>query len=276
MTISIAVIITTYNRPDALMAVLEGLLQQTDQNFALIIADDGSGSEVKQVVVDYQARFDQRLTHVWQEDNGFRATMIRNKAVATSTADYLIFIDADCVPNQHLIARHRNLAEAGFFVAGNRILLNENFTDYVLKENIALANWRLIDWWRAKRKKYCNRWLPALYFPWQTFRKLRPKTWNTSRTCNFAVFRSDFIAVNGFNEAYHGWGFEDSDLAIRLLKKGVRHKSGRFAVTVAHLWHRQNDRAMLASNDAQLKDILNSTQIRAEKGVAEYLKHSKD
>jgi glycosyltransferase involved in cell wall biosynthesis len=271
MTISIAVIITTYKRPDALMAVLDGLLQQTDQNFDVIIADDGSGDEVRQVVADYKAQFAERLTHVWQEDSGFRATMIRNKAAAKTTADYLIFIDADCVPNQHFIARHRKLAESGFFVAGSRILLNENFTDHALKDRLALANWRLTDWWQAKRQKYCNRWLPALYFPWQLFRRLRPNTWNTARTCNFAVFRTDFIAVNGFNEAYHGWGFEDSDLAIRLLKSGVRHKSGRFAVMVVHLWHPQNDRAKLASNDARLKEILDNTQIRAEKGVGEYL-----
>lgn len=271
MTTSIAVIITTYNWPDALAAVLTGLLQQTDQKFSVLIADDGSVATTEAIIHSFQHQFQQRLKHVWQEDDGFRAAMIRNKAAAKAEADYLIFIDGDCIPNQYFIARHRQLAEKGFFVSGNRILLNQEFTQKVLQENTPLAKWAVANWWWAQKKGYCNRMRPALYLPLGWFRKLSRHQWKASRTCNLALFRNDFISVNGFDEAYHGWGMEDSDLAIRLIKQGIYYKSGRFSVNVAHLWHRQNDRSNVQENRARLERLLNNKVMQAEKGVEQYL-----
>ena len=79
---SLAVIITTYNRPDALLAVLKGYLAQKDRNFEMIVADDGSTSETAQIIADIQMNADFKITHVWQEDQGFRAAAIRNRALA--------------------------------------------------------------------------------------------------------------------------------------------------------------------------------------------------
>lgn len=271
MTTSISVIITTYNWPKALAAVLTGLLQQTDQQFSVLIADDGSVDELKTIIHSFQPQFKHQLKHIWQEDDGFRASMIRNKAAAQAETEYLIFIDADCVPNQNFIARHRKLAEKGYFICGSRILLTQDFTQKVLQEKITLATWTGADWWRAKKKGYCNRMRPALYLPLGILRKSNKRNWKACRTCNFGVFRQDFIAINGFNEAYHGWGMEDSDLAIRLIKSGIYYKSGRFSASVAHLWHQQNDRSNVLTNRARLEKLLASNVTWAEKGVGQYL-----
>lgn len=270
MTISIAVIITTYNRPDALLAVLSGLAQQTDRSFSILVADDGSTEATNKIIHDWQNK-NHPLVHVWQEDNGFRAGTIRNKAAAKTTADYLIFIDGDCIPNKNFIAQHRALAESGFFVAGNRILLTEDFTQEVLAKQIALTPWTFKNWWQAKQKKQINRLLPAIYLPLGCLRKLNKKQWKTARTCNLAIWRKDFLAVNGFNEDYEGWGYEDSDLVIRLLRNGIQHKSGRFGTGVAHLWHKENDRSQTLENKQRLETILNNNTVFVSNGVDKYL-----
>lgn len=271
MTTSISVIITTYNWPSALAAVLMGFLQQTDHQFSILIADDGSGEATKAVIQSFQPQFKYQIKHVWQEDDGFRAGMIRNKAAAQAESDYLIFVDGDCIPNQHFIARHRQLLENDYFTSGNRILLHQGFTQKVLEEEIALASWTMSDWWWAQRKGYCNRIQPAIYFPLGKLRKIRKRNWKACRTCNFGVFRRDFIAINGFDEAYHGWGLEDSDLAVRLIKKGIYYKSGRFATSVAHLWHPQTDRSNVLENRMRLEKLLESEVVQPEKGVGQYL-----
>ncbi len=120
----IAVIVTTYNRPDALAAVLEGYLAQTDSDFELLVADDGSTKETAEVVRQFRARASFPIHHVWQEDAGFRAAAIRNRALAATDADYIVFTDGDCVPPPDFVACHRRLGERGWFLSGNRLMLH--------------------------------------------------------------------------------------------------------------------------------------------------------
>src|SRR4051812_11057880 len=121
----LAVVLTTYNRPDALAAVLDGYLEQDTLDFEMIVADDGSTAETGRLIADYASRSPFPLKHVWQEDLGFRAGAARNRALAATGADYIIFSDGDCIPAARFVARHRALAEPGYFAAGNRILLSE-------------------------------------------------------------------------------------------------------------------------------------------------------
>jgi predicted glycosyltransferase involved in capsule biosynthesis len=79
------------------------------------------------------------------------------------------------------------------------------------------------------------------------------------------------MRINGFDESYSGWGLEDSDLAIRLIHAGIRHKSARFATPVFHLWHRENDRSRLDENQKLLDEIIASARIEARIGVSQYL-----
>ena len=268
----IAVIVTTYNRPDALAAVLDGYGAQSDVDFELIVADDGSAEDTRALVSDCAKRLPFPVTLRWQEDRGFRAAAIRNQAVALTTADYLVFTDGDCVPSRHFIRRHRVLAEPGCFVAGNRILLPRAFTDRILREHLPIHTWGNARWLAAWLKRDANRLLPLLRFsPDAVFRRARPQRWHGVKTCNLAVWRDDLVRVNGLDERYEGWGLEDSDFVIRLLHAGVRHKSGRFFVPVFHLWHAENDRGRLAENEARLLALLASSEFRAVQGIDRYL-----
>lgn len=267
----VAVIVTTYNRPDALATVLQGYLAQTDNNFEVLVADDGSTAETARTVREYQALAPFPIRHIWHEDEGFRAAAIRNRALAATEADYVIFTDGDCVPFPDFVARHRALSEPGWFLSGNRILLTQAFTERVLKENLPIHLWRLRQWLHARKLGEIERLLPLLRLPGaKGLRKLAPRRWRGAKTCNLSAWRKDLLEVNGLDEAYTGWGLEDSDLVIRLIRAGVRAKSARFAAPVLHLWHKEHDRSSLEENARRLEKVLADTHTRAQQGVDQY------
>lgn len=268
---STAVVVTTYNRPDALAAVLEGFLRQDGGDFELIIADDGSTPDTSAVAGTYAARASFAIKHVWHEDDGFRAGAIRNRALAATAAEYVIFTDGDCVPRPSFVSRHRALAERGCFLAGNRMLLSAAFTHRVLRERLAIHEWTIGSWVAARLRGDVNRLLPLIELPDGPARKREPARWEGIKTCNFSAWRDDLLRVNGFDEAYSGWGLEDSDLVIRLLHAGIKHKSARFATPLFHLWHAENDRSRLAENQRKLDALLASSGTRARVGVDRYL-----
>ncbi len=265
-----AVIVTTYNRPDALALVLEGFCAQSTLEFALLIADDGSTGETRRVVEAFAARAPFALGHVWHEDRGFRAAAIRNRAVAATEADHVVFTDGDCIPSRHFVAAHRRLAERGWFLAGNRMLLSRAFTARVLAERLPVHTWTNAQWLAAWLKRDINRLLPLAALGDGAFRKLRPARWKGVKTCNLAVWRADLERVNGLDESYSGWGLEDSDLVIRLLHAGVKHKSARFAAPLFHLWHAENDRSRLPENARRLASLRRSTRVTAVQGLDLY------
>ena len=266
-----AVIVTTYNRPDALAAVLAGYSAQSVSDFELLVADDGSTDDTRRLVEEHTARAPFRLRHVWQEDLGFRAGAARNRAAAQSSAEYLIFADGDCVPARDFVRQHLALAEAGYFLSGNRVLMSETFTREVLAERAPIHKWHAARWLRAWVSRDVNRLLPLLMLPAAAWRKRWPDQWHGVKTCNMSLARADFMRVNGFDESYSGWGLEDSDLAIRLIHAGVHHKSARFATPVFHLWHRENDRSRITENQKLLDEIIGSRRIEAHVGVSQYL-----
>lgn len=272
----ISVIVTTYNWPQALDRVLAALAQQHQAQMEVIVADDGSREETKAVVQKWQQQSPFPIKHCWQPDEGFRAAAIRNKAVAMAAYSYLVFIDGDCVPRRDFIQRHAALAESGWFVSGNRVLLKRNFTRQVLQKELPIFQWRVRQWIFAWLKGYSNRWMTLLPLPLGGVRKASPFRWQGVKTCNLAVWREDFVRVNGFDEDFKGWGYEDSDLVIRLLRLNIMRKKGNFGLSVFHLWHPEQDRSKLEKNQALLDQTLLGEHIQALAGVAQYLQESHD
>lgn len=264
------VIVTTYNRPDALAVVLEGYCAQSDHDFGLVVADDGSKEETAEVVRRFAQRAPFPLAHVWQEDRGFRAAAIRNRALASTDADYVVFTDGDCVPSRHFVRDHKQFAEAGYFLGSNRVLLSAELTGRVLGERLPIHAWNGMDWMQSWFRREVNRVLPLIKLPDGPFRKWTPARWQGIKTCNFSAWRTDLVRVNGLDESYEGWGLEDSDLVIRLLHAGVKHKNARFAATVFHLWHPEQDRGRLSGNQKRLDDLLRSPTVRAAVGLDRY------
>jgi glycosyltransferase involved in cell wall biosynthesis len=268
LTERISVIVTTYDRENALDAVLRGLGRQTDRDFEVVVADDGSGEGTRALIQRHAARRDLALKHVWQDDRGFRAGAARNRAILASGGTYCIFLDGDCIPRPDFVAVHRQLAEPGWFVTGNRILMARDLTEDVLAEGRRPEDWGFYEWLALRRTGRINRLAPLLALALGPLRKLRPRAWRGARSCNLAVWRSDLDRVDGFDVTYSGWGLEDSDLLIRLIHSGVRRKDGNFATGVLHLWHAESDRSLLPENQRRLDAIARADRVRAVAGLS--------
>jgi len=264
----ISIIVTTYNREDALAAVLRSLSRQTDKRFEVVVADDGSRPATAHSVETWMSRLHVPLRHVWQEDRGFRAAEARNRAIRASAGGYCIFLDGDCIARPDFVAAHRGLAEAGYFVTGNRVLLSRPLSERVLADGLEAESWGfnhlLAQWWRGD----VNRVAPLVGLPLGPLRKLGGRRWLGARSCNVAGFRADLERVDGFDAAFTGWGREDSDLFVRLIRSGVRRKDGRFATGVLHLWHPDSERTQLPDNQAKLDLVVHSDRWRAVQGLS--------
>ena len=153
----ISVIVTTYNREDALEAVLSALSGQTDREFEVVVADDGSRPTTAALIERWKGRLGVPLSHVWQADRGFRAAEIRNRALLAARGDYCVFLDGDCIARADFVATHRRLAERGWFVTGNRVLLSRELTAAVLREGVLPQTWKLAQWINRRAQGGVNR-----------------------------------------------------------------------------------------------------------------------
>ena len=274
MTDLISVIVATYNREDALSAVLRSLARQTDRDFEVLVADDGSGVATAHVVRDWATRMPVPLRHVWHPDQGFRLAEIRNRAIRASAGTYCVFLDGDCITRSDFVAAHRRLAEPGWFVTGNRILLSHELTERILRVGLEPEQWRLAEWLAERAHRHVNRFAPLLDLPLGWLRRLQARRWRGARGSNMGFWRADLDKVDGFDAAYSGWGREDSDIFIRMIRAGVLRKDGRFATGVLHLWHLEADRTRLAENERMLADVTEGTRVRAKQGLSRVIEET--
>ena len=264
----LSVVVATYNRPDALDAVLRGLSRQDERGFEVIVADDGSGAETARVVESWMPRIGVPLRHVWHPDEGFRLAEIRNRAIVASRGEVCVFLDGDSIPRPGFVAAHRRLAQPGWLVAGNRLLLSQALTERILADGLTPETWSLAAWFAVRARGDVNRVAPLLPLPLGPLRRLNATRWEGARGGNLAIRRADLVAADGFDAAFSGWGLEDSDIIVRLLRAGVRRKDGRFATGVLHLWHREHDRSRFAANRVKLDEVIGSGRVTALRGLS--------
>lgn len=266
----ISVIVTTYNRPDALVAVLRGLKAQSERDFEVLVADDGSKAETQRAIAGEAAGSPMPIRHLWQADEGFRAAAARNKGIAAARGDYLIFLDGDCVPQRDFVARHRALAEPGRTVTGSRVLLSESFTKAALSNGLDLRSEGGAGWLVRRLRSEVNKLLPFfLRLPDGPWRHREGFAWRRIKSCNLATWKADALRVNGFDETFAGWGHEDADFVLRLLNAGVKRKDGALATEVLHLWHKEAPRDRESINRQRVAERQRDGTVRAAQGVAE-------
>jgi glycosyltransferase involved in cell wall biosynthesis len=264
----ISVVVSTYNREDALDAVLRSLSRQTDQQFEVVVADDGSDAATGRLIERWSARMPVAVQHVRHEDRGFRLAEIRNRAILASAGSYCIFLDGDCLVRRDFVATHRSLAEPRCFVTGNRVQLSQELSRRILAEKLDAETWPIRRWVTRRIRGDVNRVVPLLRLPLGPLRKRIGRRWRGAQGCNMAFFRADLERVDGFDAAFTGWGREDSDLFVRLIRAGVLRKDGRLATTVLHLWHPQSDRSLLPGNQEKLDLLLRGERVRASQGLS--------
>ncbi len=260
-----SVIVSTYERPDALRAVLAGLANQTRKDFEVIVVDDGSGSTTKDAVDAERPFFGDRLVHAWQADDGCRVSAARNLGIAQMRSSYAIFLDGDCVPRQSFVDGHIRDAAPRTLVRGSRVLLSQSITEKSLALKNPIHRWSLPGMILRRLLRQMNRVLPILVPGPAIGRDSRPTHWRSVRSCNCALWRADLLALGGFDESSVGWAHEDSDLAIRAISFGLRVRRARSATCVLHLWHRERSRAAGSANWDRLLQVEREKRIVALK-----------
>ncbi|OGB57925.1 MAG: glycosyl transferase [Burkholderiales bacterium RIFOXYC12_FULL_60_6] len=266
----ISFVVLTYNRVDALLQVLKALAPQCKSHHEVVIADDGSSAQAVAMLKNNFPAFPCPVRHVWHPDRGFTASCARNLGALSSRGDYLVFLDGDCVPNPRFVRAHEFLAQQGFFVNGSRVLLSEVLTRQVLREQVTLLKARFLTYLFWRVQGHMNKLLQLLYWPGAPGRLESQFRWKQIRSCNFAVWKDDFLAVNGFDETFEGWGHEDADLVLRLHHAGLNRKNGFLCTEVYHLWHQQNSRVREGVNYQRVLDRMATACVLAEKGVNDH------
>lgn len=229
----VSLLISTYNRPDALEACLRSVLRQTRVPDEIIVGDDGSGPETRRLVEQLQAEHPGAvILYEWQEDRGFRLARMRNRCIARATGEYIIQIDGDLILSRHFVADHVALARPGYYVRGGRIRLAEKSTARLLQTQAPLrfyTPWRPAihhDSLKAVRMPLLGRIISPHY-----------KRATTGLGANTAFWRSDLLRVNGYDENFEGWGGEDNDIELRLRAVGVRSFKLFHLGLAFHLYH---------------------------------------
>jgi GT2 family glycosyltransferase len=265
----ISFVVLTYNRSDALLAVLTSLAAQCSDDHDVVIADDGSDSGQVALLRANCPAFKCPVRHVWHPDTGFTASTARNLGAAHAAGDYLVFLDGDCIPGKNFVQSHIRLAERGFFVNGSRVLLGESLTRQVLQGHLDIVKQNFSFWWKARLAGQSNKLLHMTPWPWQAFRVQKAFVWRGIRSCNLGVWQEDFFSVNGFDETFRGWGHEDADLVLRLHHLGLRRKNGFLATEVFHLWHRENARLDETNNRQKVVQRMSENLVKAEQGLSQ-------
>lgn len=260
-----SLIISTYNWPDALRLCLLSVLEQSVMPDEVIIADDGSTCQTAELIETMRPLFPMNLVHIWHEDDGFQLSKIRNKAIAMSSYDYIIQIDGDLVLHRHFIKNHLALCKPGTFVAGSRVLMNQQLSEKLLKNGN--TDIRIFE---PGLGNFCNRlsidWLSRYMAD-----RYRTNDIFALRGCNMAFWRHDLIRVNGYNEVFHAWGMEDNEIAIRLLNSGLKKRAIKFGGVVFHIHHKEVDRTGCAENRAYLSHAMRHNAVYCHQGINQYL-----
>lgn len=237
---SARVIITAYNNVPALRIALRGYLRQTTQDFGITMADDGSGPETRAFLREFGAEASAHgipFDTVWHEDLGFRRAAISNAAVRRTQGErLLIFVDGDCIPPAHFVARHLGVHEPWSFHVGGAYRLSRTVSSSITESDVDAGRFESLggpehmrQLLRLRRKSF-----------WGTLfrRRRRPKVLGL----NFAMDRALFFALNGYDERFTEYGMEDTDLGDRAmrLRPRARVKNLYLECDVYHLWHPQH------------------------------------
>ena len=256
---SVSLIITTYNQKERLALVLDSVKCLNSLPNEVLVADDGSTNDTKEMIETYKKDFPCPLKHIWHEDKGFRLSHIRNLAVKAAKSEYIIIIDGDMILASDFISDHLSYARHKVFLQGSRVILDETRS----KELLAKSGGGSLK----KRK------IPLL--TWLIYRtsRLNAKIFDKKelikgiRGCNMSFFKCDCEAINGFNEEFVGWGREDSEFVARFLFNGGELRRLKFSALAYHIYHDENSRQMFEKNHQIYLNTIKNKSKWAKMGI---------
>lgn len=263
-SLGISLIISVHCWEAALEGILKALAHQSYPKFEVIVAQDAHRQETQALLQQWNSKQSLHkglhVRHIFQENKGFRKSRLLNQAILQARGDYIIFLDGDCVPHHRFVEDHVSLAEKGYFVQGRRCFIVEPAVEAFLR---GAPVWTFFVQGKIHRPFKAIRW------PWAKIEK--SQSLQGMLGCNLAVWKADLMAINGFNEAFIGWGREDSELGARLYHLGKIRKLVHGRAIIYHLNHPLAPRTSLVQNERILRDTLASRLVACEKGLSSHL-----
>lgn len=259
-----SLILTTYNWKEALDLVFRSVARQSEMPDEILVADDGSRPDTGEVIARWAQQLPVPVRHLWQEDAGFRASRVRNRAIAASTGEYNLIVDGDMVLHRNFVEDHKRAARKGYFVQGVRLLTTAETSAQMIREGkVDLGFWAA----GVERRRHLLR-IPILS------RLLLAQVHSNQRAIrgsNQGYWREDLLQVNGFDEQMTGWGREDNEIAARLYHSGIFRRNLRFGGLAIHLWHRIRTPDGENPNDRYLRETIETGATRCTMGIDAHL-----
>ncbi|WP_276390195.1 glycosyltransferase family 2 protein [Eudoraea chungangensis] len=263
---SVSVIVSTYNNPKWLENVLWGFNCQTYRDFEMVVADDGSKPNTKELIDDLKPHLHYNIKHVWQEDDGFQKCKILNKAIVATDSDYIIMTDGDCIPREDFVQVHYINKEPATFISGGYYMLPMNISKAITKKDIEEQNCFNIQWLKDMGipKTFKNNKLTAKGFVSKLFNTFTPtnSSWNGH---NSSGWKRDILNVNGFDERMR-YGGEDREFGERLLNFGIKSKQLRYSAVCVHLDHERGYK----TPEAIARNMVIRKEVRQKRSVWTY------
>lgn len=263
----LSIIMTTYNSPEWLEKVLWGYSVQSHKNFEMIIGDDGSTEDTREVIDRIRNETGMQIKHIWQEDKGFRKCRILNKSILEVESDYVVFTDGDCIPREDFLEVHAQESEPGKYLSGGYHKLPMSTSKAITKDDIISGRCFDLKWLKANglKSSFKNSKLTATPLKAKIFNALTPTACNFKGS-NGSAWLKDILAVNGFDERMP-WGGLDREFGVRLTNLGIKPKHVRYNAIVIHLDHKRGykDPELVAANkalrvDSEKQGIVCTTQ----------------
>jgi len=233
----VTVIIPIYNRFEHIKIIFEALMRQTLKPNEVILSDDGSSLDVLEYLKSNFIDFPFKLKCVYQKDLGFRKTRALNNAVKEANNDFLIFIDQDLIFGEDFIKNICKMREKNKF-----IMLRPGNTDEGEKK-IIINNFKNLEYKEVlKSISFMGKEISKLDYKRDMKNNLLYRLKLRDRGAKFvgmayALYKEDYIRINGYDEEYQGWGYEDDDFGNRLYKAGLKSKPIYLEDVPLHLWH---------------------------------------
>lgn len=232
-----SIVICTYNAPEWLEKVLWSYAFQTEKDFELIIADDGSTFETADLIKSFSQTAPFPVKHVWQEDNGFQKSQILNKALLATETDYIIMSDGDCIVREDFVAKHLKKRKPGRFLSGGYYKLPMDISKKISLQDIESGRCFELKWLlkNGLKKSFKNNKLSAVGIKEDFLNSFTPSksTWNGH---NASGWKKDILDVNGFDERMK-YGGQDREMGERLKNLGIKGKQIRYSAICLHLDH---------------------------------------
>lgn len=268
-----SIICSTYNAPKFLELVLDSLLFQSDLNFELIIADDGSKEETKKIIDKFSLSAPFKVVHLWHEDLGWRKSQIHNQAIAKATYDHLIFIDGDCILSPDFVADHKkvfNEFKENYVLMGRRVELGEKFSSTLTINNYRSKLFSIIslDLFLSCLSNDSRGFLRKNSFHHPLLRNIfKADNVNDLLGCNFSLNKKSMHLINGFNDDYERG--EDGDIFVRLRNTNHKLIGKKYFAPMFHLFHGRGNYQYVDDNYEKI--LLNKEYTFAKNGLSKYL-----